>query len=208
MVARKASFLQERAGFIFQQRHIEALNKRLREANRQLSQLAETDPLTGLANRRIFDERLALEWGRSQRECRVVSLILIDVDFFKRYNDRYGHPAGDDCLLKIAEVLKTATRRASDLAARLGGEEFALLLPGTNGGGAEKIAEKLRQDVLALQIEHADNPLGLVSISLGVASTRPHCSTAETRSHLVKTADVALYEAKGKGRNQVRVREM
>lgn len=205
---RWASLVQERASLVFQQHHIEALNKRLREANRHLSQLAETDSLTGLANRRIFDERLALEWARAERDCRSLSLILIDVDFFKRYNDHYGHPAGDSCLTEIAEVLKRSARRVSDLAARIGGEEFALLLPGTGGEGAEMIAERLRQQVLALGIEHADSPLGLVTISLGVASTRPHASTAETRSHLVKTADVALYEAKGGGRNRLCRRQM
>lgn len=208
LIIRQARLLQERASFYFQQRQIEALNRQLRAANRQLAELAERDPLTGLANRRIFEERLALEWKRAQRDCRSLSLILVDVDFFKRYNDRYGHPAGDRCLIQIAELLEAAGRRAGDLAVRYGGEEFALLLPGTDRPGAERIAEKLRQDVLALGIEHADNPVGLVSISLGVASTRPHCSTAETRSHLVKTADVALYEAKAGGRNRVCVREM
>lgn len=208
LILGQARLLQERASFYFQQRQIEALNRQLRAANRQLAELAERDPLTGLANRRIFEERLALEWKRAQRDCRSLSLVLVDVDFFKRYNDRYGHPAGDRCLIQIAELLEAAGRRAGDLAVRYGGEEFALLLPGTDRPGAERIAEKLRQDVLALGIEHADNPVGLVSISLGVASTRPHCSTAETRSHLVKTADVALYEAKAGGRNRVCVREM
>lgn len=207
-LVRQASLLQERASFVFQQRHIEALNKQLRAANRQLAQLAETDPLTGLANRRIFDERLLEEWSRAQRDGRPLSLILIDIDFFKRYNDHYGHPAGDSCLTTIAGVLKDAARRSSDLAARIGGEEFALFLPGASREGAEMIAEKLRRDIQNLGLEHARSPIGQVTITLGVASTRPYCSSAETRSHLVKTADAALYEAKEAGRNRVSVREM
>src|SRR5690606_37638973 len=187
------------------QRHIQALNRQLREANRQLAELAETDPLTGLANRRIFDARLAEEWNRAQRDCRPLSLILIDVDFFKRYNDHYGHPAGDSCLMEVAGAVKASARRAGDLAARIGGEEFALLLPRTTVKSAEMIAERLRRSVLELDIEHADTPGGRVSISLGVASTSPHCSTVVTRGHLVKTADVALYAAKSQGRIQVNV---
>gem|GEM_PF-2858024 len=204
-LVQQANLFQERASFVFQQRHIQALNRQLREANRQLAELAETDPLTGLANRRIFDARLAEEWNRAQRDCRPLSLILIDVDFFKRYNDHYGHPAGDSCLMEVAGAVKASARRAGDLAARIGGEEFALLLPRTTVKSAEMIAERLRRSVLELGIEHADTPGGRVSISLGVASTSPHCSTVVTRGHLVKTADVALYAAKSQGRNQVHV---
>ncbi len=161
---------------------------------------ATTDGLTGLANRRSFDERLRQEWRRAERDGGPLALVLLDVDHFKGYNDRYGHAQGDACLREIASVLGQ-TRRASDLAARIGGEEFCLILPRTSWAGAHAVAESIRFAVAALGLEHRDGVGGTVTVSVGVALGEPHLS--ETPEALFKAADVALYEAKRKGRNRV-----
>jgi len=167
-----------------------------------LADLSLMDGLTGIANRRRFDDALNKEWRRAARSGRPLAIIMIDIDFFKNFNDHYGHSAGDDCLRKVARTLNDALRRPGDLAARYGGEEFVALLPETSLDAAAEIAERLRQAVLDLDIPHAHSQAaGCVSVSLGVASAVPSGEHPPTR--LVEAADVRLYEAKQAGRNRI-----
>ncbi|HBF51236.1 MAG TPA: diguanylate cyclase, partial [Massilia sp.] len=163
------------------------------------------DVLTGLANRRRFDETLAAEHERARRSGMPFSLILLDVDYFKKYNDRYGHVAGDDCLRQVAGAIATGPRRPTDLAARYGGEEFAVILPDTDRDGACAVAEKIRQAVLALDVAHADSACGTVSISLGVHTCWPATDAASTPLACIEAADALLYRAKTDGRNRLAV---
>ncbi len=176
--------------------------RRAAEANALLTDLAECDPMTGLANRRRFDRLLALEWRRAQREHQPLALLMVDVDHFKRYNDRYGHPAGDLCLKRLSVILSEAARRPGDLAVRMGGEEFALLLPNTGMAGAAAIAAGLREALTQAAIPHADGVCGQVTLSLGAAVARPTYAELDP-STLVGAADQALYRAKLAGRDQV-----
>ncbi len=163
-----------------------------------------TDSLTRIPNRRHFDERLAREFFRIKRTGGLLSLIIIDIDHFKKYNDFYGHLAGDECLFRVATAIKSAVFRPSDFSARYGGEEFVALLPDTDGEGAQVIADRILKDVVALNIphEHSDHA-ACVTVSLGIATARPdHLSTPES---LVLRADKALYEAKKNGRNRYAV---
>lgn len=174
----------------------------LEEANCKLEFLSNTDGLTGIANRRNFDRALSLEWMRAQRSNSPLSLILLDVDHFKRYNDNYGHLAGDDCLRAIAKVLALGGQRATDTTARFGGEEFVVLLPSTSPRGALEIAKRIRHKVMELALPHVGTPMGIITVSLGVACQAPsfrHASDA-----LLQEADSALYRAKQSGRNCVR----
>ena len=181
-----------------------AAEAELLAAFEQMEAMAQTDGLTGLANRRHFDETLNREWRRATREGTSLALLLIDADRFKLYNDRYGHAAGDHCLQQVAAAVAGAARRPGDLAARYGGEEFVLLLPNTDLPGAMAVAERLRQDVLAMELEHLGNPpVGVVSISLGAACGAPLPDTAVETDALLRAADVALYAAKTSGRNRV-----
>lgn len=173
----------------------------LREANERLSELSFTDALTGIPNRRRFDEALDAEWKRAIRFGHPLSLVLADIDFFKRYNDTLGHPAGDRCIVEVARVLTTNARRAGDLAARFGGEEFALLLPATGGADAALVAERTRAALEALAMPHPDGAAPVVTASLGVATFVPESDGDPER--LVATADAALYRAKREGRNRV-----
>lgn len=172
----------------------------LAEANRRLQALAGQDSLTGLANRRAFDEVLAKEHLRSRRDKSQLGLIMIDVDQFKRFNDIYGHLAGDDCLRCVGAVIGDAVCRPGDFAARYGGEEFAMLLPNTDETGAAVIAERIREAILGLDIRHAANVSETVTISSGVASFA--CAEIDA-ADLIQAADQALYRAKGSGRNVV-----
>jgi diguanylate cyclase (GGDEF)-like protein len=169
-------------------------------AQTALQHLAERDGLTGIANRRRFDDSLELEFLRAQREGHPLSLIMTDVDFFKRYNDHYGHPQGDECLRKIAAALEGASFRPADLVARYGGEEFIILMPNTDEAGARAVAERVCEHVCLLALPHAASDVaGHVTTSIGVASISP---TAEQNSAaLVSAADAALYAAKRAGRN-------
>jgi diguanylate cyclase (GGDEF)-like protein len=176
--------------------------KHLQERNQELTLLATRDGLTGIANRRHFDDSLARELNRATRTGLPLSLVLIDVDFFKKYNDRHGHPAGDECLRQVAATLRRGLARPSDLVARYGGEEFAVLLPDTGQVGARYVAERLRQAVLELALPHADNPGGVVTISAGV-HTHQAQGEAELPSAFVAQADALLYRAKAGGRNRV-----
>ena len=169
-------------------------------AEEQLARLVLVDGLTGLGNRHQFDAVLDREWRRALR-CRTsLAFLMIDADNFKAYNDRYGHQAGDDVLLRIAGCIQSAYGRPGDLSARYGGEEFAVFLPDTNAAGAFIVAEAIRRAVVALNIGHAGSPHNLVTVSIGVGCMSPNGSAAP--SALVKAADSALYEAKSKGRNR------
>jgi diguanylate cyclase (GGDEF)-like protein/PAS domain S-box-containing protein len=179
-----------------------AVEDELAEANRRLQTLAGQDSLTGLANRRAFDEALAKEYRRAEREKKTLSLVILDVDRFKAFNDHYGHPAGDACLRQIGAVIAETARRPGDVAARYGGEEFVMLLPDTDEAGAELIAERIRRAVLALEIPHLANARGLVTVSVGVAALALAGGDGSPDG-LVEDADRALYCAKECGRNAV-----
>lgn len=177
------------------------LNGRLAEMNRELERLSTTDSLTGLANRRSFNEFLAREWLRNQREQQPFSVIMIDIDHFKRYNDHYGHLEGDICLQKVAWALQGALCRPGDLLARYGGEEFVAILPKTELKGAVELAETFHERIRDLKLPHEDSPVSsAVTISAGIASVVPNQSLSS--SQVVAMADKALYEAKQAGRNQ------
>jgi len=173
--------------------------------NRELAVQAVTDPLTRLANRRRFDEALGQEWRRAARERHALSMMMIDVDRFKLYNDCYGHQQGDQCLRAVAAAVADAARRAGDVAARYGGEEFAILLPGAEAASVVTLAEALRASVLALGLEHAGNPDGrVITVSIGVATVNPVPDGDRNRPEdLIAAADAALYAAKHAGRNRV-----
>jgi diguanylate cyclase (GGDEF)-like protein len=177
------------------------LYEQLQAANRELKQLAISDGLTQIANRRHFNQSLQSEWKRLARERSPLSIILCDIDYFKLYNDTYGHLAGDRCLQQVAQVLGRTTQRPADLAARYGGEEFVVMLPNTDLAGALRVAESIRTQVRRLEIIHLKCPVKpQVTLSLGVASTTPvpHSSPES----LIRTADLALYQAKAMGRDR------
>jgi diguanylate cyclase (GGDEF)-like protein len=168
----------------------------------KLASLATLDGLTGIANRRHFDERLEEEWARAKRDGTSLSLLLIDVDHFKKFNDQYGHPAGDACLRALARILAAQARRPGDLAARYGGEEFALLLPNTGAEGCVEVGERVREALRELSMLHALNPPSrLVTVSLGGATNVP--AQAMVSDSLVAAADRALYAAKESGRDRL-----
>jgi len=172
-----------------------------KKAQIELERLASSDGLTGLANRRSFDETLDAEWNSAVLTGQPVALLMIDVDYFKPFNDTYGHQEGDKCLKRIAQAMAGPKRRADELVARYGGEEFSIILPSTSIAGARKVAERIRDAVDKLKIPHAARPDGLshVTISIGVASTG--IFTPENRVRLITSADASLYEAKRQGRN-------
>lgn len=179
---------------------IEVTNK-LDAANAELLRLSTTDALTGIANRRSFDDFLAREWRRCNRMKKPLSLAMLDIDYFKLFNDKYGHQAGDDCLKQVAAQIARAAPRASDLAARYGGEEFMLVLGETDMDGAMWIAERLRQMVVDLKVAHYATDSKFVSVSCGVVSVMPDDKLSlET---LIQSADAALYQAKRGGRDRV-----
>ena len=176
--------------------------QQLLDTNLVLERLIKSDGLTGLANRRYFDEYLEIEWKRALREQSELSLLMIDVDYFKAYNDRYGHVKGDDVLRRLGDTLRASCSRSTDLAARYGGEEFAVIMPGTAVGGARLQAEKIRRAVEALDIPHdLPTPGSSISVSIGLATMRP--SMGSEALGLVIKADEGLYLAKHSGRNQV-----
>ena len=185
------------------ERELRAARDALAGLNATLEKMALQDGLTGLANRRQLDVSLANEFSRAVRHGSPLALALIDVDHFKRYNDRYGHSAGDDCLRAISAAIRQQTpRRPGDLAARYGGEELAILLPNTDSAGAWAVAERMREAVEALQIAHEDSPQGIVTISAGVAAMVPRRGI-DSETTLFDDADKALYCAKSAGRNRV-----
>ena len=173
----------------------------LKRSRDLLERLTTQDHLTGISNRRRFDDYLEVEWRRAAREQAPISLISIDIDHFKAFNDHYGHPRGDHCLIHVARSLASCVTRPSDLVARCGGEEFACVLPATDSAGAEKLAEQMRAGILAQCLEHAHSSThSQVTISLGVATTVPQAD--EPVQALIDLADAALYEAKSAGRNR------
>lgn len=182
------------------------LTRKLNEANRELSRLSSVDGLTGIPNRRVFDDTLVREWRRAERRNAPLSLLLLDIDHFKEYNDCYGHQAGDDCLRAVAGSLDRALRRSSDLAARYGGEEFVIVLPETDAEGARNVAENVLEIVRGLGIEHARSPTASrVTISIGVATAIPARDDDSGWKKLLGSADAALYQAKDNGRNRIEV---
>jgi two-component system chemotaxis family response regulator WspR len=182
-------------------RSLRASREELTRANEELRRLAALDGLTGIANRRRFDEAVHVEWQRGRRQRTPLALLLCDVDHFKLYNDHLGHPAGDLCLKKMAAVLTGQLKRPADLAARYGGEEFALLLPNTDLAGALRVGEACRAGLEQLALPHPGAPRGFVTMSMGVACIVP--GDDDTLEDLIARADAALYEAKRAGRNRV-----
>jgi diguanylate cyclase (GGDEF)-like protein len=172
------------------------------EVGRALEQMLRLDTLTEIANRRLFEEELELEWRRAKREGDVLSVITADVDYFKEYNDQYGHPAGDQCLVKLAKAMHSALSRPGDLVARIGGEEFAFLLPRTSLSGGRAVAELVQERILALNLPHeASSVVGQVTLSMGIASS-DHASVSSP-AELLRASDMALYDAKRRGRNRI-----
>ena len=175
--------------------------KQLQDAYSAVELLAITDALTGLANRRQFDQCLATEWRRGIRNQSQLSLLLVDVDLFKSYNDRYGHLRGDSCLKQIAEAAQCVVTRTGDLISRFGGEEFAVILPDTPNDGAIEVANAICESLRARKLPHEDNPFGSVTVSVGCATATPQLG--QNSASLVELADQALYKAKRSGRNRV-----
>jgi diguanylate cyclase (GGDEF)-like protein len=177
-------------------------NRQLQIASHELRRLSISDALTNLGNRRHFENVLDQEWLRAKRLEAPISLILLDIDFFKPYNDNYGHQAGDECLRLVAEAIGGFARRPEDTAARYGGEEFVLLLPGAELAQAAAIAEACRGSVESMVIRHGHSKVSnVVTVSAGVATMAPDSDTS--RRDLVEAADKALYRAKSEGRNRV-----
>lgn len=165
-----------------------------------MQRLVHLDGLTEVANRRGFDQHLTKEWRRLAREQAPLSLILCDIDYFKRYNDFYGHQAGDDCLRQIAQAIVRAVQRPADLVARYGGEEFAIILPNTDAEGAVQVAQSIGAEIELLNIPHAKSHVSdVVTVSLGISSQVPHQEMSIEL--LIATADSSLYAAKNQGRN-------
>ncbi len=195
---------------IFASSYLNQIITQLQETQRALQAQADTDQLTQLANRRAFDASFKKEWRRSTREQKEMALLIIDVDDFKVYNDTLGHFAGDECLKKIAREIQVNARRPSDVAARIGGEEFAILLPETGTGGAYNVAERLQKSVDRLDIVHPLDRTRKVTISIGVSSCTPVQTDIDEQQRdvvypamLMKSADSAMYRAKREGKNTI-----
>ena len=180
---------------------LEKLTEELLEANEKLERMLMIDGITGIANRRHFDDRYQEEWRRAMRDGSSIAVIIADIDNFKKYNDAYGHLRGDACLRQVAEALAAVISRGGDLVARFGGEEFAVLLPNTDSVGAVVVAESLRSAVNRLAIEHKDSPFQTLTMSFGLAIGCPE--REEGPEKLLEKADKALYQAKAAGRNNV-----
>lgn len=182
-----------------------AREKQLVDLNTRLLKLSSVDGLTGIANRRYFDEVLKREWRRAKRDHQSISIGLFDIDFFKNYNDTYGHLTGDDCLRKVADTIRNTLKRPGDVVARYGGEEFVVILPTTNRSGALQVGEEIRAAIESLQIEHSSSPVKQnLTVSGGIATGIPgQRDDITSPDQLVAFADQALYQAKGAGRNIV-----
>lgn len=180
---------------------MEHVMRELQIVNGKLKEISLEDELTGIANRRCLERYLVKEWWHALREKEALSFLMVDVDFFKRYNDTYGHPAGDECLKKIATVLAANVKRGGDITARYGGEEFAIVLRATGSEGGQKVAENIRRDVESLAIPHKASKIApYVTLSIGVATLIPEMNSSYEM--LIKEADDALYQAKNDGRNR------
>lgn len=188
------------------EKELQETTRKLKEANKELEKMASLDGLTGLANRRLFDDLLEKEWKRARREGHQLGLIMVDIDHFKYYNDAYGHQAGDECLKKVAGKMSELLYRPGDTAARYGGEEFAAILPEADREGVGEVAERIRQGIKDLELEHKDSPVSsYVTVSIGAAYTES-CQEAAAEN-LVEAADQALYSAKEDGRDNVKIAE-
>jgi diguanylate cyclase (GGDEF)-like protein len=203
LVAREAASLT--ANLVVEQfARMEEINQSLERANDELRKVSSLDCLLGIPNRRFHDEMMALEWRRCRRNRQCLTVIMVDIDYFKLFNDYYGHPAGDRCLKQVAETLQAVIHRSTDLVARYGGEEFVYTLSESDCHAAFSVAENARIAIEQLQIPHKKSKASAyVTISLGVASIVPKQSM--NPSTLVQCADQALYQAKEKGRNRVEV---
>lgn len=189
-------------GFMFDISERKETEQKLLALQKELEALSFKDGLTGVANRRMFDSILEAEWTQARRNSQPLSLILIDIDYFKQYNDHYGHIQGDDCLKRVGQVLGSAATRARDLVARFGGEEFALVLPETDSAAALKVAERCRSLIFKEQILHATSPVSqILTVSLGVGTIIP--GHADQPLAFVETVDRQLYQAKQAGRNRI-----
>lgn len=194
------TILRQQQLLVEQNHQLRQTKAALQEANLELQRIANTDGLTQIANRRCFDETLEQEWQRLRREQQPLSLILCDIDYFKPYNDHYGHQAGDACLQQVAKVISECIKRPADRVARYGGEEFAIILPNTDQLGAIAIVEAIQSSLQALKIPHAASVVAPhVTLSLGVSCLVP--TTHSSCQVLISTADMALYQAKTLGRN-------
>ncbi|MDC6127838.1 diguanylate cyclase, partial [Burkholderia gladioli] len=175
--------------------------RRRQRAEEQLRRLVRTDALTGLGNRRSFDTTLHVEWLRTQRTGRPLSLLFVDIDQFKAYNDHYGHPAGDEVLREVGRVLTRCAQRPSDEVARYGGEEFVVTLPDTDARGAAQFGERVRRTIYDLAIPHAASHYGRVTVSIGIVTSGEAAASSDVA--FVNLADTALYHAKTAGRNRI-----
>ncbi len=180
---------------------VEDRTRDLAESNRKLELLSITDALTGIANRRRFDEVLTLEWKRATRTRQPLALAMLDIDWFKLYNDHYGHQAGDDCLKRVAQVISSSICRGTDLVARYGGEEFVFIAPATNNETVLNLAQNLCEELRSIALPHGHSPYGFVTVSIGVASMIP--DVEQNPNALIQAADHAMYRAKELGRNMV-----
>lgn len=188
-------------GFMFDISERKQTEQKLLQLQKQLEELSYQDGLTGVANRRMFDNRFQMEWSNAQRTSQPLSLILLDIDYFKQYNDHYGHVRGDDCLKNVGQALSGAAVRPRDLLARYGGEEFVLLLPETDAQAAAQVAERCRQLIRGQNIQHAHSQVApLLTISLGVSTLIP--GPFDQPQAFLERVDRLLYKAKHQGRNQ------
>ena len=189
-------------GFMFDISERKRTEQRVMALQRELEDLSFKDGLTGVANRRRFDAMFATEWSAARRTQRPLSLVMIDIDFFKQYNDRYGHVQGDACLQQVAQALRAGASRPRDFLARYGGEEFALVVPETDEAGAQHVANRCREAVIAAAIEHAGSSIApIVTLSLGVGTISP--SADDDPAKFIEAVDRRLYRAKQDGRNMI-----
>ncbi|MBD3885572.1 PleD family two-component system response regulator [Phormidium tenue FACHB-886] len=199
-VRHQITILRQQQQLAAQNEQLQQIEAALQQANLELRRIANTDSLTQIANRRCFNETLEQEWQRLKREQQPLSLILCDIDYFKQYNDRYGHPAGDACLQQVAQAISRCINRPADKITRYGGEEFAIILPNTDQEGAITIVETIQKTLECLQIPHATSAIAEhITLSLGIACLIP--TLISSPQDLIADADAALYQAKQQGRD-------
>jgi diguanylate cyclase (GGDEF)-like protein/PAS domain S-box-containing protein len=202
VVRNEAGDVEALIGFMFDISERKKTEAKLVDLQKELEALSFKDGLTGVANRRMFDSVIDAEWTNARRNQRPLSLLMIDIDYFKQYNDYYGHLQGDECLRRVAQTLGSAGKRAHDFFARFGGEEFILVLPETDENSAAKIAERCRNLVFKSQIPHAESPVSqLVTVSIGVGTIVP--SQTDYLLSFIDVVDKRLYQAKQRGRNRI-----
>lgn len=200
VIRNAAGEVEALVGFMFDISERKKTEQKLLDLQKELEALSYKDGLTGVANRRMFDSIMEMEWANARRNSQPLSLILLDIDYFKQYNDRYGHVQGDQCLKQIGQVLTAAATRSRDFVARFGGEEFVLVLPETDEASAAKIAERCRALLFKEQIPHENSPAGqILSVSIGVGTVIP--TLADEPVAFIEAVDRRLYQAKEHGRN-------